>query len=71
MARDGEKAAQGTEEAPETFADKVKQELKEWGATLAVFVPLFMLFSGLVYEQRVIPSESMVPTVSSGCHLWS
>jgi signal peptidase I len=63
MARDGEKAAQGTDEAPATLADKVKQELKEWGATLAVFVPLFMLFSGLVYEQRVIPSESMVPTL--------
>ena len=48
MARDGEKAAQGADDAPTTLADKVKQELKEWGATLAVFVPLFMLFSGLV-----------------------
>ena len=66
MAGDGEKAAHTTDDEPETFADKVKQELKEWGATLAVFVPLFLLFSGLVYEQRVIPSESMVPSLEVG-----
>ncbi|MEZ5998192.1 MAG: signal peptidase I [Hyphomonas sp.] len=66
MAGDGETAAHRTDDAPQTFGEKVKQELKEWGATLAVFVPLFLLFSGLVYEQRVIPSESMVPTLQVG-----
>ena len=63
MARDGDKADSNPEDADLTFADKVKRELHEWGVTLAVFVPIFMLFSGLLYEQRVIPSESMVPTL--------
>ena len=42
------------------------KELREWGVTLSVFVPLFLLFSGLVYELRVIPSESMVPNLQVG-----
>ncbi|MFN3607771.1 MAG: signal peptidase I [Hyphomonas sp.] len=45
---------------------KVKQELREWGATLAIVAPAFLLFTGLLYEQRVIPSESMVPTLEVG-----
>lgn len=49
-----------------TFGQKVKKELREWGVTLSVFVPLFLLFSGLVYELRVIPSESMVPNLQVG-----
>jgi len=65
MARDGDKAGKHEEEDL-TFAEKVKRELKEWGVTLAVFVPIFMIFSGLFYEQRVIPSESMVPTLEVG-----
>jgi signal peptidase I len=63
MARDGDKADSNPDDEDLTFADKVKRELHEWGVTLAVFVPIFMLFSGLLYEQRVIPSESMVPTL--------
>ncbi|CUS56821.1 MULTISPECIES: signal peptidase I [unclassified Hyphomonas] len=63
MASDGNTAANDeVAEAPGLGA-KLKQELREWGATLAVFVPVFLLFSGLAYEQRVIPSESMVPTL--------
>ena len=63
-------ASYGNSAAHEEVAEKpglgakLKQELREWGATLAVFVPVFLLFSGLAYEQRVIPSESMVPTLS-------
>lgn len=45
---------------------KIKQELREWGATLAIVAPAFLLFTGLLYEQRVIPSESMVPTLEVG-----
>ncbi|MEL6473480.1 MAG: signal peptidase I [Pseudomonadota bacterium] len=48
---------------PATLADKVKRELKEWGQTLAVFVPAFFAFSLVLFEQRVIPSESMVPNL--------
>ena len=63
MASDSNSAAEnGVSEKPSLGA-KLKQELREWGATLAVFVPVFLLFSGLAYEQRVIPSESMVPTL--------
>lgn len=45
---------------------KIKQELREWAATLAIVAPAFLLFTGLLYEQRVIPSESMVPTLEVG-----
>ncbi|MEM1106226.1 MAG: signal peptidase I [Pseudomonadota bacterium] len=52
--------------APKTWGDKLRQEAREWGATLSVFVPLFFLFSMIFYEQRVIPSESMVPNLRVG-----
>jgi signal peptidase I len=51
---------------PASTWEKVKRELKEWGATLAIVAPAFLLFTGLLYEQRVIPSESMVPTLEVG-----
>lgn len=49
-----------------TFKEKVVKELREWGVTLSVFIPLFLIFSGLFYELRVIPSESMVPNLQVG-----
>ena len=49
-----------------TLGDKVKREAKEWGTTLSVFIPLFFFFSMMFYEQRVIPSESMVPNLRVG-----
>lgn len=58
--------APASEAAPLTTWDKVKRELKEWGATLAIVAPVFLLFTGLLYEQRVIPSESMVPSLEVG-----
>lgn len=57
------KAAQ---DSPKTIGQKIKRELREWAATLAVFVPLFFVFSTLLLEQRVIPSESMVPNLRVG-----
>lgn len=63
MAKDAAAKAADTEEDERSFGEKVKQELREWGATLAVVIPFFLFFTGLVYEQRVIPSESMVPTL--------
>lgn len=54
------------EAAPKTFGQKVLKELKEWGTTLSVFVPLFFVFTMLAYEQRVIPSESMIPNLRVG-----
>ncbi|MEM9938020.1 MAG: signal peptidase I [Pseudomonadota bacterium] len=55
------------EEQPRlTLKQTLIKELREWGVTLSVFVPLFLVFSGLVYELRVIPSESMVPNLQVG-----
>ena len=52
--------------APVTLADKLKREAREWGQTLAVFIPAFFLFSLILFEQRVIPSESMAPNLQVG-----
>ncbi|GAB5458397.1 MAG: signal peptidase I [Henriciella sp.] len=54
------------ERAPTTFREKAVKEAREWGITLSVFIPLFLIFSGLLYELRVIPSESMVPNLQVG-----
>lgn len=51
---------------PMTFQDKVKKEIREWVSLLTVFIPAFLIFSGLFYELRVIPSESMVPNLQVG-----
>lgn len=63
MAKETDIAASGAEAEALTFGEKVKRELREWAMTLAVFIPAFMVFSGLAYEQRVIPSESMIPNL--------
>ena len=58
-----------TESEPEdtrTLKQKVLHELREWAVTLLIFIPAFYMFSFLIYEQRVIPSESMVPTLQVG-----
>ncbi len=55
-----------TETGPATLMDKVKKEAREWGVTLSIFIPIFLVFSGLFYELRVIPSESMVPNLQVG-----
>ncbi|MEM9055064.1 MAG: signal peptidase I, partial [Pseudomonadota bacterium] len=54
------------EETPLTLKEKVVKELREWGVTLSIFIPIFLVFSGLFYELRVIPSESMVPNLQVG-----
>lgn len=59
-------SARDSTEEQKSLGGKVKQELKEWGVTLSVFIPLFFLFSMFFYEQRVIPSESMVPNLRVG-----
>jgi signal peptidase I len=57
---------QTDEPKPATFRDKVVKELREWAVTLSIFVPAFLIFSGFIYELRVIPSESMVPNLQVG-----
>lgn len=51
---------------PLTLQEKLVKELREWGITLSIFIPIFLVFSGLFYELRVIPSESMVPNLQVG-----
>ncbi len=53
-------------EGPLSLKDKIIKELREWGVTLSIFIPIFLVFSGLFYELRVIPSESMVPNLQVG-----
>lgn len=48
------------------FAGKVRRELREWGVTLAIFIPVYLLFTTFIYELRSIPSESMVPNLEVG-----
>ncbi len=49
-----------------TFVDMIKAEAMEWFRLLIVFVPAVFVLSMLGYEQRVIPSESMVPNLQVG-----
>lgn len=56
----------GEDDRPLTLQDKIIKELREWGITLSIFIPIFLVFSGLFYELRVIPSESMVPNLQVG-----
>jgi signal peptidase I len=55
-----------TTEDSRSLKDKVLNELREWAVTLLIFIPAFYVFSFLAYEQRVIPSESMVPNLQVG-----
>ena len=64
--KDDVKLPQDPEAMPLTFQQKVVKELREWGITLSIFVPIFLVFSALLYELRVIPSESMVPNLQVG-----
>ncbi|MEO1189326.1 MAG: signal peptidase I, partial [Pseudomonadota bacterium] len=64
--KDDVKVPQDPEATPLTFQQKVVKELREWGITLSIFVPIFLVFSALLYELRVIPSESMVPNLQVG-----
>lgn len=53
-------------EKPRTLGDMIKAEAIEWARLLSVFIPVVFVFSMLGYEQRVIPSESMVPNLQVG-----
>ena len=51
---------------PRSFGQIVKDEALEWYRLLIVFIPVLFVFSFLGFEQRVIPSESMVPNLQVG-----
>ena len=61
-----EKVSETEVAVPMTLKERVMKEAKEWGVTLSIFIPIFLIFSGLFYELRVIPSESMVPNLQVG-----
>ncbi|MEL7539788.1 MAG: signal peptidase I [Pseudomonadota bacterium] len=64
--KDDVKTPEEADNTPLTMQQKVVKELREWGITLSIFVPIFLIFSALLYELRVIPSESMVPNLQVG-----
>ncbi|MEO1554486.1 MAG: signal peptidase I [Pseudomonadota bacterium] len=64
--KDDVKASEDGATTPLTIQQKIVKELREWGITLSIFVPVFLIFSALFYELRVIPSESMVPNLQVG-----
>ena len=54
-------------DAPLSTWEKVKRELKEWGATLAIVAPAFLLFTGLLYEQL---GQTCVPAATNVGVFW-
>ncbi len=60
------RTASGEKARPRTLSQKIVRELREWAVTLSIFVPAFFVVSMVAYEQRVIPSESMVPALQVG-----
>ena len=56
-------SSRSEEAESKSLASRVKREALEWGRTLLIFIPVFFLVSTLLFEQRVIPSESMVPNL--------
>ncbi|MEM6411165.1 MAG: signal peptidase I [Pseudomonadota bacterium] len=56
----------GDTDAQASLMDKIKAEAMEWARLLVVFVPALFLFTMILFEQRVIPSESMVPSLQVG-----
>lgn len=63
---DTAKRVDDVEKAPRSFGEMVKNEAMEWARLLVVFIPLLIVFSTFAFEQRVIPSESMVPNLQVG-----
>ncbi|MAP95572.1 MAG: signal peptidase I [Ponticaulis sp.] len=51
---------------PKSLFEKLLNELKELIVTVLIFLPIWFVFSMVVYELRSIPSESMVPTLQVG-----
>lgn len=54
------------DDEPRSFGQMVKTEAMEWVRLLSVFIPVLFVFSMVAFEQRVIPSESMVPNLQVG-----
>ncbi len=61
-----ETETQSDEAEEKGFMAKVKKELREWGVTLAIFIPVYLVFTTFIYELRSIPSESMLPNLAVG-----
>lgn len=57
---------EASEETPRSLSEIVKNEALEWMRLLRVFIPVLFLFTTFGFEQRVIPSESMVPGLQVG-----
>ena len=54
---------------PKSLREKIVREIRETVLTVAIFAPLWLVFTTLAYDERYIPSESMVPTLQVGDRL--
>ena len=61
-----ESSVDDIDDRPSSFGESVKREAMEWARLLVVFIPVLFVFSLLGFEQRVIPSESMIPNLQVG-----
>jgi signal peptidase I len=61
--------AEETAAPKKTLGQKIVSELRETVMTIAIFAPLWLLFTTLAYDERYIPSESMVPALQVGDRL--
>ncbi|MEM6626682.1 MAG: signal peptidase I [Pseudomonadota bacterium] len=58
--------ADQTSQGRKSIVEWVKHEVRELAATIAVFLPIWLVFTTFAYELRSIPSESMVPALQVG-----
>jgi signal peptidase I len=66
---DSETAAAETPSPPKSLREKIVGEIRETVLTIAIFAPIWLLFTTLAYDERYIPSESMVPVLQVGDRL--
>ncbi len=66
---DTETAAAEPEVAEKPLRKRIADEIRETLLTIAVFAPIWLLFSTFAYDERYIPSESMVPALQVGDRL--
>lgn len=52
-----------------SLTQRILGEIRETLVTIAVFAPIWLVFTTLVYDERYIPSESMVPALQVGDRL--
>ena len=63
---DAEPVKSGTDEEERTGLSWWLNEIRELVVSVALFLPIWLVFTTFVFELRTIPSESMVPALQTG-----